>query len=247
MLALLQKRLIYFPARASEADLLDTARRNGLEPWRNASGTLIGWRSPVSGSPEARLVVFHGNAGFALHRDYFVDLPPPGWEVLLFEYPGYGCRPGPPGERVIKAAALDALEEISTSEQEAVYLAGESIGTGVAAWLAGQRPQDVAGVLLITPMTSLTDVAAHHYPFLPVRWLLRERYDSMEALRAFSGPAAFVVAGRDEVIPTKLGRELFETYGGRKRIWEQPKANHNSLDFAASWWEPVFALLREDG
>lgn len=243
MLSAIQKSLIYFPARAAEAVLLNEASRVGLEPWRDLHGSLIGWKRPVRGSLARRLLVFHGNAGFALDRVYLAALPAADWEVLLFEYPGYGARPGSPGEAVIKRAALAALDEVTQPGEPPLYLAGESLGTGVAAWLASQRPDAVPGLILITPMTSLTDVAARHYPFLPVGWLMTERFDSLAALRGYEGPVAFVLAGRDEIVPVDLGRRLHARYAGPKRLWEQPQAGHNALDFGPVWWMPVFEFL----
>lgn len=249
VLAALQRQMIYFPMHATEADLLARAGELGLEPWRDKDSRLIGWKTPKPGSLRYRLVVFHGNAGYALHRDYFIGLPPgTGWQVYLFEYPGYGARPGEPGEETIKDAALRAFDELRAESPDARYLlVGESIGSGVAAWLAGRRPKAVSGVLLITPMTSLVDVASHHYPWLPTQQIMRDRYDSEEALRDYPGPVAVVVAGRDEVVPAKLGRRLFESYQGQKKLWEQPEAGHNTVNYLPRWWAPVFNFLTPGG
>lgn len=245
VLSLLQKSFIYFPARAPEALLLREAPHLGLEPWRDPGGALIGWQTPLAPSrpPLARLLVFHGNAGYAQHRTYYAALAPSGWQVQLFEYPGYGARPGTPAEEVIRPAALAALDSLAGPDQPPLVLAGESLGSGVAAWAASQRPEAIAGLVLITPMTSLVDVASRIYPFLPVHLFLTERYDSLTALRGYRGPAAFVLAGRDEIIPVDLGRRLFASYHGPKRIWEQSGAGHNSLDFRPHAWESVFAFL----
>ena len=218
----------------------------GLQEWRDQAGTLIGWIAPAHGTPGKRLLVFHGNAGCALDRTYFAALPPRDWEGMLFEYPGYGSRPGSPSEKAIQSASLAAFDSISGPGQPPVFVAGESLGSGVASWLASQRPGNVAGLVLITPMTRLADVGARHYPFLPVHLFLTERYDSLTALRSYAGPAAFVVAGRDEIIPVELGRKLYDSFSGPKRLWEQAKAGHNSLDFDPTWWAPVFNFLETE-
>lgn len=243
VLAAFQKSLIYFPTRAPEAILEAEALRIGLEPWRDATGSLTGWQTPASAAPAKRLLVFHGNGGYALHRIYLAALPPPDWQVLLFEYPGYGSRPGSPSEAAIRSASLAALDSLTGPETPPLYLAGESLGSGVASWLASQRPQSVSGMVLITPMTRLADVGARHYPFLPVHLFLTERYDSVAALRSYQGPVAFVTAGQDEIVPVDLGRELHRGYSGPKRLWEQPEAGHNTLHFGRSWWAPVFQFL----
>lgn len=245
MISCFQRRLIYFPERASEAVLKEMAAQSGLEPWRDSAGEIIGWKKTAKEAPRSRLLVFHGNAGHAVYRAYFANLPPDGWEVRILEYPGYGAREGAPSEKRFKSAALEAFDALTGPEEPPVFLLGESIGTGVASWVAGQRPDSVAGVILVTPMTSLPDVGASHYPFLPVRLLLSERYDSGKALERYRGPVAFVVAGGDRVIPPRLGRRLFETYGGRKRLWEQEGAGHNTVNYAKNWWPPVFSFLLE--
>jgi pimeloyl-ACP methyl ester carboxylesterase len=242
--ATLQRQLIYFPEVATEQSLLKTADRAGLLDWRDDKGQLIGWRSRSSGGESRRLVVFHGNAGNAVYRQYFAAgflALGSAWQVYLFEYPGYGARPGSPSESGIKATAAEALEGLLAKDTSPLYLLGESLGSGVASYLAGRFTDKVAGVLLVTPFTSLTDVAGHHYGFLPVKALLSERFDSKEALTHYPGPVAFLLAGNDEIVPASLGRELYESYQGPKWLREQAGAGHNTLDFdpTAAWWREV--------
>ncbi len=244
MFAALQRQLIYFPETASETALLTAAERSGLQAWRDRDGQLIGWRAQPPDSPRQRLVVFHGNAGHALYRRYFAAgflALASGWQVYLFEYPGYGARPGTPSESGIKAAAADAVADLLAEDSRPLYLLGESLGSGVASYLAGTLGSQIAGLLLVTPFTSLVDVAGHHYGALPARALLRERYDSSAALNQYRGPVAFLVAGKDDIVPAALGRQLYQDYSGPRWLHEQAGAGHNSLDFdpATSWWREV--------
>lgn len=255
LLTVLQEQFIYFPSRASEKRLLHEASSTGLEPWRDADGAIIGWKGARRGAAAAnRMIVFHGNAGYAVHRSYFVKgfesiNAGKTWEVYLFEYPGYGARPGKPGEAVFKDAANAALRSLLDAGRQPVFLLGESIGAGVACHVASEFPNGVAGLVLVTPFTALPDVAAHHYPFLPVRMLLSERYDNVAALKKYHRPVAFLLAGRDEVIPTKFGRNLYESYAGAKRLWIQENAMHNDLDYdpRAAWWRDVTDFLLTRG
>jgi pimeloyl-ACP methyl ester carboxylesterase len=185
MLTALQRQLIYFPSKAPAEVLSELASRMGLQTWRDNAGEAIGWKT--SGDPNARyrMLVLHGNAGYALNRGYFVTgLRALGnqWDVFLFEYPGYGAREGTPSEANFKETATQALEVLLAVDSRPVFITGESLGSGVASFLASNFPTEVAGLLLVTPFSSLADVGAHHYPFLPVRTLLNERYDSREAL-----------------------------------------------------------------
>lgn len=255
MLSLLQRHLIYFPIKGREDELLREARRGGMRPWRDRSEQLIGWRSSSGDAvvvPENRLVAFHGNAGYALHRSYYVSVfqsMPQGaatWEIFLFEYPGYGARPGSPSEAKIMTAARAAIEELLRDDPRPVYLLGESLGSSFAARLAAEYPGKISGLLLVTPFTCMADVAASHYRFLPVRLMLSERLEVGQYLKSYPGPVAFLLAGRDEVIPPRLGSSLYESYQGRKRLWEQSGAGHNTLDLSAGapWWEEVAGFLK---
>jgi len=134
--ALLQRYLVYFPIKEREEDLLRQAEKEGLYPWRDRDNRLIGWRSS---SPDAvsllskRLIVFHGNAGYALHRTYYVNgfhSLPKGkteWELFLFEYPGYGSRPGSPTEGNIIDTAREAIKDFK-EDPRPLYLLGRIAG-----------------------------------------------------------------------------------------------------------------------
>jgi pimeloyl-ACP methyl ester carboxylesterase len=248
MLAAFQRQMIYFPTVAGEQALLDDARRLGLQPWRDEDGGLMGWRAAIEGENRQRILVFHGNAGYAQHRNYYVHglaALQQGWQVYLFEYPGYGARPGPPSEAAIKAAAERAVRQLLAEDSRPLYLLGESLGSGVASHLAAAFPDQVAGLLLVTPFSSLADVAAHHYWFVPARLLLSERFDSMAALSRYRGPVAFLLAGEDEVVPKQFGQRLHDAYRGPRWLREIPGAGHNSLPLypGADWWGEAAGFL----
>jgi len=248
LFAVLQRRMIYFPTRAAESALLAEAVRVGAEPWRAESGALIGWIVRARSQPaRCRVLVFHGNAGLALHRTYYADGFGPGMDadVHLLEYPGYGARAGSPGEAALLDAGEKALRQLTREAPSPVILVGESIGSGVAAGVAARVPELVAGIILITPMTSLADVAAHHYPFLPVRLFLADRYPVVEWLERFRGPLAVTLAEEDEVIPKQIGQRVYDRYAGPKRLWLKP-GTHNTMlaGVDAAWWREVGEFVR---
>ena len=248
MLTTLQRQMIYFPGKATAGELSREAARVGLQPWLDDDGTVIGWKSAEGAHARYRMLVFHGNAGYALHRDYFVaGLQAQGdqWEVFLFEYPGYGAREGKPSEASLTAAAARALKLLLATDARPLFITGESLGSGIASHLAAAFPDQVAGLLLVTPFSSLADVAAHHFPYLPVRSLLSERYDSKAALSHYTGPVAFLLARRDEVVPVRLGRQLCDNYTGPKWLRIEPEATHNTLPYnpGAPWWREATDFL----
>jgi uncharacterized protein len=244
----LQRRMLYFPDRSTEAAAVSRAARIGLEPWRAADGSLRGWRASPRGAPRARMLVFHGNAGSALDRAYYpAALLPRGIAVAILEYPGYGARPGEPSEESLAAAAVDAVEALAAEGPEPVWILGESLGSGVAARAARLRPGLVRGLLLVTPFARLAEVARHHYSIL-ADLFLRDRWAPADDLAGYAGPTALLLAGRDEVVTAEQGRRLYAALRGKKRLWGQAEAAHNSLDLGPenAWWDEVVAYLAAD-
>lgn len=250
MLTACQNRLVYYPERDSRENLRVLAEEAGFALWAAGEDGYHGWHYAAAERPANRIVLFHGNAGHALYRTYFAE----GftgldggrlWEVYLFEYPGYGARGGRPGEASFREAANEAFRDLRDGDERPIFLAGESIGSGVASHIASRHPEDVAGLFLITPFTNLADVGAHHVGRLPVALFLRDRYDNTAALRNYGGPVAFLVAGRDEIVPPLLARELHDSYDGPKKLRIQEAAGHNTLDYspAAPWWHEVSEFL----
>ncbi|MEY2669637.1 MAG: hypothetical protein RJA59_2275 [Pseudomonadota bacterium] len=246
-----QRHLLYFPSRADLDASIRAARPRGLEPWTDGAGAFLGWRAPhPDGEPVARAIVLHGNAGAALDRAYLRDvLQGPGLpriEVLLLEYPGYGPRGGSPTEESIVRATVEAIDSVGTGLP--VLLVGESLGIAAAAMAAAARP-GVAGLLLVTPVASVTSLARRHYPIAP-SFLVRDAFRADRALPRYGGRVAFLLAGRDEVAPPDLARALFDAYPGTKRLWEEPAATHNALRYRPGdplWGEIVGFLAPGTG
>lgn len=244
ILWIFQRRFIYFPSTAPAGAMETAARGAGLEPWRLADGTLAGWAS--AGGGRAWLVL-HGNAGLALHRATFVPLlraADPGAAVFLLEYPGYGARPGPPSESRIAAAAIAAAKDLAATRGGGICLLGESIGASFAAQVAEALGDRAEALILITPFARMADVAAHHFPFLPVRWLLRERHDASAALASYRGRAAIVVTQHDTIVPRRFGEALFQDLSCAKRLWTIPGADHNDIPYdpGAPWWREAVSF-----
>lgn len=229
LVLLVQRNLMYFPSRMEEGAALAEARSLGFAAWRDVNGGVLGWRRPAaSGAP--RVLVFHGNAGSALDRQYYPPLFGDGIDTILLEYPGYGPRAGAPSEAVLVEAGAAALRQLRSERPDPIWLLGESLGSGVACAVAARQPGEVAGLLLVIPFARMTEVAAWHYPYLPVRLLLRDRWDNVAALQGFAGPVELVIAGRDEVVGAEQGRRLAASRPANLRVWLQPEAGHNTLD-----------------
>ncbi len=237
-----QRAMLYFPATTTLADQFAYAPGAGLEPWLDATGERIGWkREPRDGVvPVQRWIVFHGNAGLAVQRAYWADAlervqPGRTLAIYILEYPGYGRRPGSPSQATLTAAALGACDRLPSDGQR-VFILGESLGCAVAAQVAQARPDRVGGLVLVSPFNRLADVAAHHYPWLPVRGLIRDPWRSDEALRDFAGPVAIIAAENDSVVPAEFARRLHDSLRGRKHLHIVSGEDHNLFVFDQPWF-----------
>lgn len=225
-----QRRLIYLPHPQMEvpgawgAGALSTVlcrTEDGLE--------LAGWyRAPPPGGP--LIVLFHGNAGhLGLRADKANALLAAGHGVLLAGYRGYGGNPGLPSETGLLTdgrAWLDFLTREGVSGSRLV-LWGESLGGAVAVRLACERR--VGAVILEAAFTSLSDVASSLYPWLPVRSLLLDRYDSLARIGELRAPLLMVHGERDRIVPAKFGRVLFAAASEPKQAYWAPDGGHNDL------------------
>jgi uncharacterized protein len=240
LFTLFQRKLIYVPTRLTMAAAEQEAASAGFVPWLNKSGQLIGWKLPAVSAPVGSILIIHGNAGWALDRSYMatpIHAAAP-LDVYILEYPGFGAREGSPGEASFLAAGDDALEALPKNLP--VYVVSESLGTGVAAHLAQKYPAGVAGLALFVPYDRLASVAENHVPFLPAYFLLVDRYDPVDWLKDYRGPVVVVVAGSDEIIPSALGRHLYDEYAGPKMLQVIPGARHaETTDELPAWWNDV--------
>ena len=203
-------------------------------------------------SATATIVLFHGNAGEAIDRTHYVEaLRFLGARVLLAEYPGYGTRAGAVSETALLADARETLLRVRTAfPDEPLHVVGVSLGAGVAAGAVGSDrldlpPPPVDSLVLLTPWNTLASVAAHHYRFLPVEWLLRDRYPSDRHLEGVRVPKAVVLAERDEVVPARFGRALFETLPEPKALLVVDGATHNDWlgRVDEGWWRALWARV----
>ena len=222
--------MIYFPPPCRPDEVEKYAASQNLQRWTNPSGEPIGWKrlSPIQPS-QGQVLLTHGNAGCAFQCGHYADAIQQAapLDVFFVEYPGFENRSGSPTERSLDRAAAEALQLLATNRP--IYLAGESLGTGVATYLAGKYPNEVAGVVLLAPYNKLAPVAQSHMVILPVALLLVDRFPSEKYLRTYHGPVAMLVGGRDNVIPERFGRRLYDAYNGPKRLWEFPEGNHGTV------------------
>ena len=194
-----QRSLIYFPPPPSPAVGAATIRLP-VE-----GGEVLVSARPHSG-PHA-VLYFGGNA-----EDVSYSLPGlttafTGHALYLMHYRGYGGSSGTPTEAALFADAIALFDRIRAEHQDIVVV-GRSLGSGVAVYLASQRP--VARLVLVTPYDSIQDLAVRQFPYFPVRWLLLDKFESWKYAGQVAAPTLLVAAEHDEVIP-RASTELLLT------------------------------------
>lgn len=227
-----QGRLVHVPNFPSR-ELTATPIQIGLD-YQSVSFTaedgveLHGWFLPAQ-KPRKTLLFFHGNAGNISHRltslAIFNSLD---LNILIFDYRGYGRSAGKPSEEGLYRDAQAALSYLQTkrgiSLAETIFF-GRSLGGAVATWLASHHPPHA--VIIESGFTSIPDLGAELYPFIPVRFLARLRYDTKKHLQSLCSPLLIIHSINDEVVPFSHGQALFQEVQTPKRFL-QIDGDHNS-------------------
>jgi hypothetical protein len=194
-----QRNLLFFPSHAPPSTT--------LAPWHNDNQQTIGYCREVTNAQTIWLMT-HGNAGQAADRDYVLGHMSPQDSLYVLEYPGYGQRAGTPSLGSINQAASEAYRLLrSRNPNTPVCVLGESIGTGPACALAREKPAPDK-IVLVVPFDLLSSVASERFYFLPVRLLLRDRWDNVESLKNYAGPVDIFGAARDDIIPVAHAKAL---------------------------------------
>jgi fermentation-respiration switch protein FrsA (DUF1100 family) len=212
---------------------------------------LHGWFIPHA-TPRATLLFFHGNAGNISHRlDSLVLFNKLRLAVFIIDYRGYGNSEGKLSEDGIyqdAQAAWRYLTETRGIPGTKILLFGRSLGGAVAAYVAAHN--DAMGVVLESTFTSVPDIAADLYPWLPVRWLSRYHYNTLERMAAIDSPVMIVHSRHDEIIPFRHARKLFERANEPKRFLEL-SGDHNygfmqELDRYREHWDDFIRWLNKE-
>jgi len=230
---------------------IEEAGGAGLVPWdRTTPGATApqGYvRADFSNpAPRGTIVVFHGNGGWSADRSFYVDaLTWRGFRVFLYEYPGYGGRPGRPSEAAIVPDARALIRSLDQAGYGPVYVWGESLGSGVAAAVCADATLPVHGVVLVTPWDNIANVGLAFYPFLPVRLLMVDKYDSIANLEHFSHPICVIRSEKDEVIPPRITLNLYAHLPEPKKMILQEGCGHNDWPNSPelSWWDDALNFI----
>ena len=224
-----QRSLVYLPAAGpvpAAASVLPGARDVVLT---TSDGLDLGGWFLSAGDEAPAVLVASGNAGHRGHRAELAEaLHEAGLSVLVFDYRGYGGNPGSPTERGlaldVRAARNFLLEDAAVPPERLLYL-GESLGAAVVTELATEHPP--AGLVLRSPFVDLTAMSGEHYPFLPARLLLRDRFPVVAQLARVQAPTTVVLGSADTIVPPGQSRVVSEAAPRLHRLVTVPGAGHN--------------------
>lgn len=228
-----QRSMMYFPDRqqvppsAVEIDAEEISFPSG-------DGTpLIGWYKRAE-QGEPTVLYFTGNAGsIAWRAERMKYLAAKGYGFLFLNYRGYGGSGGSPSEEGLVSDGLAAYQQLVQRgiPGRSIFLFGESLGAAVAVQTASQR--EVGAVVLEAPFTSAVDVAVKTYPYLPSRWLMKDRFETINHIKFVGAPLLIIHGEKDQVVPFSLGERLYQDAIEPKSLLAIPDAGHNELDVPA--------------
>lgn len=206
---------------------------------------LHGWfvkNKGVSKSP--LLIYFGGNAeevtGWLWDKDNFPD-----WSLLTVNYRSAGLSEGQPSEANLCKDALFLYDTFSAKEEvdkTKIVVFGRSLGTGVAVYLASQRP--LQGVILVSPFDSVRSVAQARYFFVPVSLLLKHPFDSLALAPSIKVPMLAVLATEDTTISLAHSKRLIEAWGGKTSLKVITGVGHNDIQEGEGYWETIREFLK---
>jgi uncharacterized protein len=245
----MQASLIYYPHLGR--DIVETPAARGLPfedvALRTSDGvTLSAWWVPAP-QPRGVVLLFHGNAGNISHRiDYLAMFARLGYSTLIVDYRGYGLSTGEPSEEGTyrDAEACWAWLEARGVAARDIVVFGESLGGGVATWIAERRTP--RALVLASTFTSIPDLAESIYPYMPVRLLSRIHYDNLARLPEITAPVLVMHSPDDEIVPYSHAERLFAAALPPKRLIALAGGHNEGLVFRrAGWIEDLAAFLEE--
>jgi fermentation-respiration switch protein FrsA (DUF1100 family) len=218
-LAFFQRSFIYYPQAAviasqAKIERLPIANANVLATVREHTGP-------------AAVIFFGGNGDTAALQLPSLVETFPDRAIYLLNYRGYGGSSGRPTEKALQADGLVLFDYVSEKHQDIIVI-GRSLGSGIAIRVAARRPASL--LILVTPFSSILEIAQRQFPYFPVRWLLVDKYESWRYAPDVRAPTLLIAADRDEVVPRSSTEELYAHFrGGVASLMLIPNTDHNSI------------------
>lgn len=210
-----QERLLFLPDDQSFEECPQMTSKGAIPSWIGSEADGVRYYLREKRDSKSWFLVFHGNAGSACDRAYHLealgDLPV---NIAILEYPGYSAHPVAPTQAAILAHAerLTTWARGQGGAETKMVIYGESLGSGVATYVAAHSPQGIRGIILQTPYTSIADIGADRYFFLPVRWLARHPFPAQEWAARVDAPVLAMHSRDDRTIPFEIGERAVQSF-----------------------------------
>ena len=225
-----QRNLLYHPSVDNYLDNQDSSEPTEIEKVNITTSDkidLIGWFYNKDLEKSKTILFFHGNAGSLENRTYklnhFKDL---NVNFLIIAWRGFSGNKGKPNEKGLNEDGESAIRWLKTKgiDEKNIILYGESLGTGVAIEIAQNK--NYAGIILESPFTSMINMGKKYYPFFPVRFLLKDKFESYKKLNNISVPILIMHGKVDKIVPYGMGKKMYELANEPKFFYSQEYGDH---------------------
>jgi fermentation-respiration switch protein FrsA (DUF1100 family) len=206
-----QRNLLYHPSVNGYMDDAIQFKYSEIKIPTQDGIEIKGWLHEKDLVNKKTILFFHGNAGELSNRNYKLnEFSKMDINFLIIAWRGFSGNEGKPTEKGLYQDASSAIDWLKSKgvREEKLILYGESLGTGIATEVAQNKK--LAGVILESPYTSMTELAGRYYPLLPVRLLLKDRYESIKKIKNIHSPILIMHGGLDLIVPFQMGAKLYE-------------------------------------
>lgn len=222
-----QRKLLYLPSENNYLD--DQIDFNFREVFIDVEKNLKlkAWLIENDFKNKKTLVFFHGNAGNLSNRTYKLNqLSKLDLNIIILAWRSFSGNEGEPSEQNLYNDAKKTIDWLNTRgvKNKNIILYGESLGTGIAVEL-GQTNQ-FGGIILESPFTSMTNAAKNIYPWLPVKYLLKDKYDSEKKIKNLQIPILIMHGKKDNIVPFKMGKKLYDLANNPKFFYFTENDDH---------------------
>ena len=239
-----QEKMIFYPQPITASNAAEIKRAYpGIEEITIKAEDNIelkGWFVKPAGTDKTPLIIyFGGNAEEAsnlIHKSQEFT----GCSLAIMNYRGYGLSEGTPSEKNLFKDAIIIYDYFSKREgidSDNIILMGRSLGTGVAIYLATQR--QAKKIILVSPYDSIVNIGQRRFPYLPVRLILKHRFDSISRAPEIKVPMLAFIASNDVTVPPSHSLKLVQAWGGKYTVKRIPGASHNSIDSNELYWQSI--------
>ncbi|MGI9282308.1 MAG: alpha/beta hydrolase [Endozoicomonas sp.] len=246
----IQQNSFIFPGATNDLQVLKGVEHTSINLERG-DVDLSGFRRQFTDQASDVVVLYFGGNAEDVSTMLYLSKELGVSEFYAFNYRGYGSSNGSPSEESLVADGWAQYEYLTREKgisSGRILLMGRSLGSGVAVQLAQQvqlNDQSLSGVILVTPYDSLRAVVSHHFPWLPVRWILRHPFESIQRASHLNTPALFLIASQDQIIPPSHGHKLAQAWLGSSYTEILTGYDHNNLDESPSFYPSIRAFIQK--